>query len=34
MDLTGEEATAWLAVLNDLCLALGVRLEITEDFDG
>ena len=34
VDLTGEEATAWLGVLNDLRLALGVRLEITEDFDG
>jgi hypothetical protein len=34
VDLTEEEATAWLGVLNDLRLALGVRLEITEDFDG
>jgi hypothetical protein len=34
VDLTVEEATAWLGVLNDLRLALGVRLEITEDFDG
>ena len=32
--LTDEEATAWLGVLNDLRLALGVRLDITEDFDG
>ena len=34
VDLTEEEATAWLGVLNDLRLALGVRLEITEDYDG
>jgi Domain of unknown function (DUF2017) len=34
VELTDEEATAWLAVLNDLRLALGVRLDITEDFDG
>jgi hypothetical protein len=34
VDLTEEEAAAWLGVLNDLRLALGVRLEITEDFDG
>jgi hypothetical protein len=34
VDLTEEEATAWLGVLNDLRLALGVRLEITDDFDG
>ena len=34
VDLTDEEATAWLAVLNDLRLALGVRLDITEDYDG
>ena len=34
VDLTEEEASAWLGVLNDLRLALGVRLEITEDFDG
>jgi Domain of unknown function (DUF2017) len=34
VDLTAEEATAWLGVLNDLRLALGVRLDITEDFDG
>jgi Domain of unknown function (DUF2017) len=32
--LTEEEALAWLGVLNDLRLALGVRLDITEDFDG
>jgi Domain of unknown function (DUF2017) len=34
VDLTEEEALAWLGVLNDLRLALGVRLDITEDFDG
>jgi hypothetical protein len=34
VELSDEEATAWLAVLNDLRLALGVRLDITEDFDG
>jgi hypothetical protein len=34
VELTGDEAQAWLGVLNDLRLALGVRLDITEDFDG
>ena len=34
VELTDEEATAWLGVLNDLRLALGVRLDITEDFHG
>jgi Domain of unknown function (DUF2017) len=34
VDLTEEEASAWLGALNDLRLALGVRLGITEDFDG
>jgi Domain of unknown function (DUF2017) len=34
VELTDEEANAWLGVLNDLRLALGVRLDITEDFDG
>ena len=34
VELTDEEAAAWLGVLNDLRLALGVRLDITEDFDG
>jgi hypothetical protein len=34
VELTEEEATAWLGVLNDLRLALGVRLDITEDYDG
>ncbi len=34
VDLTEDEAAAWLGALNDLRLALGVRLGITEDFDG
>jgi hypothetical protein len=34
VELTDEEAAAWLGVLNDLRLALGVRLDITVDFDG
>jgi hypothetical protein len=34
IELTDEEAAAWLGVLNDLRLALGVRLDITEDYDG
>jgi hypothetical protein len=34
VELTNEEAGAWLGVLNDLRLALGVRLDITEDYDG
>jgi hypothetical protein len=34
VELTDDEAAAWLGVLNDLRLALGVRLDITEDFDG
>jgi hypothetical protein len=34
VDLTAEEAGAWLGALNDLRLAMGVRLGITEDFDG
>jgi hypothetical protein len=34
VELTDEEAAAWLGVLNDLRLALGVRLDVTEDFDG
>jgi hypothetical protein len=34
VDLSEEEALAWLGVLNDLRLALGVRLGITEDFNG
>lgn len=31
--LSGEEAQAWLRALNDVRLALGVRLEVTEDFE-
>ncbi len=31
--LSGEEAQSWLQALNDVRLALGVRLEITEDFE-
>jgi hypothetical protein len=34
VDISEEEASAWLGALNDLRLALGVRLGITEDFDG
>ena len=34
VDITEDEAGAWLGALNDLRLALGVRLGITEDFDG
>jgi Domain of unknown function (DUF2017) len=34
VELSEDEAMAWLGVLNDLRLALGVRLDITEDFDG
>jgi hypothetical protein len=34
VELTAEEAAAWLGVINDLRLALGVRLDITEDYDG
>jgi Domain of unknown function (DUF2017) len=30
--LTSDEGQAWLRALNDVRLALGVRLEITEDF--
>lgn len=29
--LTGDECHAWLVALNDLRLALGVRLEVTDD---
>ena len=31
--LSGPQAQAWLRALNDVRLALGVRLEVTEDFD-
>ncbi len=32
--LSGEEAQVWLRALNDVRLALGVRLSITEDFEA
>jgi len=32
--LGDDEAAAWLGVLNDARLALGTRLEITEELDG
>lgn len=32
--LNAEQAEAWLRSLNDVRLALGVRLGVTEDFDG
>ena len=32
--LTGDEAQVWLRALNDVRLALGVRLSITEDFEA
>jgi hypothetical protein len=32
--LSGEQAEAWLRSLNDIRLALGVRLGVTDDFDG
>jgi hypothetical protein len=34
VELSNEEAMAWLGVLNDVRLTLGIRLEITEDFTG
>jgi hypothetical protein len=33
LSLSEEQALAWLAVLNDARLALGVRLDVTEDLD-
>ena len=33
VDLSGQDAQAWLRALNDVRLALGVRLSITEDHD-
>jgi hypothetical protein len=33
LTLSEEQALAWLAVLNDARLALGTRLEVTEDLD-
>lgn len=32
-ELSGDEADAWLRVLNDARLVLGTRLDIAEDFD-
>jgi hypothetical protein len=34
VELSEEEALAWLGVLNDIRLTLGVRLDITDDLDG
>jgi hypothetical protein len=31
--LSGDQAQAWLRALNDVRLALGVRLEVTEEFE-
>ena len=31
--LSGEQAQSWLRALNDVRLALGVRLEVTEEFE-
>ena len=31
--LTEDDARAWLRALNDVRLALGVRLGVTDDFD-
>jgi hypothetical protein len=31
--LTGDQARDWLRALNDVRLMLGVRLEVTEDFE-
>jgi hypothetical protein len=33
VQLTGDQALAWLKALNDIRLALGVRLGVTEDFE-
>ena len=33
LTLSADQAQAWLAVLNDARLALGTRLEVTEDMD-
>jgi Domain of unknown function (DUF2017) len=32
--LTGDQARDWLRALNDMRLMFGVRLEVTEDFEG
>jgi hypothetical protein len=34
IDLDQDETQAWLGVLNDLRLTLGVRLGVTDDLDG
>jgi hypothetical protein len=33
IQLSRDQATAWLKALNDVRLALGVRLNVTEDFE-
>ncbi len=33
VQLSGDQALAWLKALNDVRLALGVRLGVTEDFE-
>ena len=33
LTLREEQALAWLAVVNDARLALGIRLDVTEDLD-
>jgi Domain of unknown function (DUF2017) len=33
VQLSGEQAVAWLKALNDIRLALGVRLGVTEEFE-
>jgi hypothetical protein len=33
LKLTGEQARDWLRALNDVRLAFGVRLEVSEDFE-
>ncbi len=33
IQLTGDQAVAWLKALNDVRLALGVRLGVTEEFE-
>jgi Domain of unknown function (DUF2017) len=34
VELTEAEALAWLGLLNDVRLTLGVRLDVTDDLDG
>lgn len=34
VSLSADQAEAWLRSLNDVRLALGVRLGVTDDFDG